>query len=230
MSFYITITKDSNIYFDKPLELHDSNWKVALTEVFFPSQLPQFLKNEILCTGKMKFVDSYVTEDFKAESDLYFNSFEKLVRYLYYGFLFNIGLGLAYVDNKIILKSKFLEAASVKFNSKIAYMLGVEPDTYISNIESDKLDLFGGIYNIYLYSPIVQPQFIGNTRTSLLKILNINRNKKYTHIIYKKPQYLNISHSHISQIQLDFRDLTGKKIHLPEGFNSFTLHFKQFDE
>ena len=230
MSFYITVSKDSNIFFEKPFEFRNPNWKVALTEVFLPSQLPQFLKNEILCTVKMEFVNSYVTEDFKAQSDLYFNSFEKLVDYLYDNFLFFQGIGLAYVDNKIILKSKFPNESTIKFNSKIAYIFGVDPDTYFSNFESDKLDLFGGLYNIYLYSPIVQPQFIGNTRAPLLKILNLNRNKKYTHIIYKKPQYLNIAHSHISQVQLDFRDLTGEKIHLPKGLNSFTLHFKKFNE
>ena len=229
MSLYITISKDSNIFFEKPLEFHHSNWKVALTEVFLPSHLPQFLKNEILCTVKTQFTDGYETEDLRAKNDLYFDSFERLVQYLHSDFLFFHFIGLAYVDNRIVLKSKFPNESTVKFNSKIAYMFGVEPNTYFSNIESDKLDLFGGIYNIYLYSPIVQPQYIGNTRASLLKILNINRNEKHTHIIYKKPQYLNISHSYISQIQLDFRDLTGEKIHFPKGINSFTLHFKQFD-
>ena len=109
----------------------------------------------------------------------------------------------------------------------MAYVLGVPAKVKIQNEISFNTDISGGIYNIYLYTNIIEPQYVGNVRAPLLKTIAIDHLSENTHVIYENPYYLNIPPTQLTTICLDVRTLTGERVKFPVyGYIYFTLHFR----
>ena len=228
MSFYMTITniksqtKYALVTLNQSINLLEKQWEIALTEAFFPSKLPLIYSGERIC----KIYSGHAIHTFRATNNMYFDNVSKLVAYLQKQFFSTNEMNIAYIDNKIIIKSKHPKAW-VYFDTKIAYVLGVAAKTKIQNDISYSTDISGGIYNIYLYTDIIEPQYVGNVRAPLLKTIAIDRSSANTHVIYENPYYLTIPPTQLMTICLDARTLTGEQLKFPKySYIYFTLHFR----
>ena len=80
----------------------------------------------------------------------------------------------------------------------------------------------------YIYTDIIDLQYVGNTRVPLLKTVVINynssQNTSWTH--YDNPQYLAINKTEITSIHIDIKDEFGDKILFENGNFSIKLHFR----
>lgn len=229
MSFYISISNidsaTTNIHLPTPINLINETWKVGLVEAFFPSKLPILNAKDRICLV----FDGNRTHTYYTANNLYFDQLSTFITYIHEHCLARHNINMAYIDNRVIIKNEHPKAW-VAFREKVAYMLGLEKNIKIKETTTSNLDLFAGVYNIYLYLNIISPQYVGNVRTNLLKTVFIDRTSDNTHVIIEKPYYLNISHTQLSTLTLDIRTLTGEKVIFPSGYINFTLHFKKITQ
>ena len=92
-----------------------------------------------------------------------------------------------------------------------------------------------GINNLYIYSSVCNPTYVGGLKVPLLKSLWLDVDKKdYSfgevfNVIVKNPMYLPISSTSINNIEINIRSDSGKLIPFIEGsVTSLTLHFKNY--
>ena len=226
MSFYISIPDIHNgeltIHLGDPINLPPGKWKVALVEAFFPSKLATIQIGERICTiSNGSEIDTYT-----ATTDFYFNNVSEIVNFLHDEILSKSSMDIAYIDTEVIMKSRTLDQW-VDFGDRVGNILGFESGVRLNTANSTEADICGGVYNLYIYSNTITPQYVGDTRTNLLKTIYIDKTSDNTHVIFENPYYLDISHNYLSHIQLDIRSLTSAKIKFPSGFRNFILHFKQ---
>lgn len=75
----------------------------------------------------------------------------------------------------------------------------------------------------YIYSNICEPQFVGGQKLRLLRIVPL----KKSWVIFENPHYIDISSNYIPRIQVNIRDVTGRKILFDEGHLILKVHFKE---
>ena len=186
----------------------------------FPFNPTNLKKNDIICkTYKQNNLKVH-----KAATDLFFDNISKFINFLNTDCLSKNSIHITYVDNMITINS---ENANVLFTEKVGYILGVKPNVKIDRTTSTNVDIFGGIYNIYVYLNIITTQYVGDVRVNLLKTISIDRTSNYTHAIFENPYYLDIYHSHLLDLNVAMRTLTGEIIKFPSGLVTLTLHLRK---
>ena len=98
------------------------------------------------------------------------------------------------------------------------------------NLE-EKFNLTSPIYllgTFYVYTDIIDNQFVGNTKAPLLKtiVINYNNSQSISWSHYDNPQYLEVNKTEINSILIDIRDEFGDKILFDAGTFTIKLHFR----
>ena len=108
-------------------------------------------------------------------------------------------------------------------------MLGFEtPGPYgVTDIKSKyPADILGGIYNLFIYCDIVQPNLVGSTKVPLLRIVPVEQGeiitKSYNHIFYHP-----LSREIIQSIEVNIKTDTNKTLPFNTGKSIVTLHFRR---
>ena len=92
-------------------------------------------------------------------------------------------------------------------------------------------DLNKGQEPMYVYSDIMEPCPVGDTRSPLLRIIQHNENyaesaslchKEFTRIHYHK-----VKRKNINEIEIDIKDCYGEKIPFDRGILTVTLHLRR---
>ena len=91
-----------------------------------------------------------------------------------------------------------------------------------------KADINRGFHALYVYCNICEPQIVGDVYAPLLRNVAI-RGKRHDHITmtYNQPHYIPIATREISEIEIDIREDSGKKVSFTSGKVVCKLHFKQ---
>ena len=97
--------------------------------------------------------------------------------------------------------------------------------------QKETLNLFSPIFllgTFYIYTDILENQYVGNTRAPLLKtvVINYNSSQSISWNHYDNPQYLDVNKTEINSILIDIRDEFGEKILFEEGTFTVKLHFR----
>ncbi|MDG2555500.1 hypothetical protein P7M41_26250, partial [Vibrio parahaemolyticus] len=121
-------------------------------------------------------------------------------------------LGLQYnnITNHVYFSGG--EGYKVTFRGKLAEILGFKPGepfeipatTIFKKIYASPhpADIFGGVYNIYVYSNIVDYQLVGDSHVPLLRCINITPEVgRMPTLTYDKPHYTSLSKSVIDDIK-----------------------------
>ncbi|EFO93440.1 hypothetical protein CRE_23107 [Caenorhabditis remanei] len=133
-------------------------------------------------------------------------------------------------DGKV--KINFLNPAEVlfvEFDKACGYFLGFE-DTIVreSSVAPHKVDFFGDVSVIYLYSDLVDPIIVGNRKSNLLSVIPCTG--KYGSIIYytvPNPRYVPLINSNIDSIRIELLTDGGDPILFSWGTTIAVLHFKK---
>lgn len=85
--------------------------------------------------------------------------------------------------------------------------------------------------DVYVYIDCIKSSIVGDTTVQLLDIVDIGSEEtdhgEQTIIKIKKPNYVPVSYSDITEIEVQLRDDTGKEIKFEYGLVSVTLHFRE---
>jgi hypothetical protein len=81
---------------------------------------------------------------------------------------------------------------------------------------------------ILVYTDIIENQYYGNVRASILRTVNIKNNKDENVTFFDNPHYLNVSKTRIDTINIEICDINGNHIEFKDLFSNIfiSLHFK----
>ena len=91
-------------------------------------------------------------------------------------------------------------------------------------------DLSAGIHSLYVYCDLVDPSFVGDTYTNILRSVNVNRGDEFSRdveLVFNPIQYLKLSKNKFHWISVGFYDDAGEVIPFKFGRTKVVLHFKQ---
>ena len=82
---------------------------------------------------------------------------------------------------------------------------------------------------ILVYTDIIEAQYYGDVRASILRTVNIKSNKADNVTFFDNPHYLNCSKTRIDTINIEICDVNGNHIEFKDLFSNIyiSLHFKQ---
>ena len=86
------------------------------------------------------------------------------------------------------------------------------------------------INNFYVYSDIVEYQFVGDEQTPLLRIVplgEISKGVNFTSKIFDSPHYIPVARNNLDTIEIDIRNHLGDPIYFTSGEVVVKLHFKK---
>jgi hypothetical protein len=92
------------------------------------------------------------------------------------------------------------------------------------------ISLNAGFLNLFVYCDIVEPSFVGDSRTKLLRVIPVPSDAKFGHqctVHYDRPLYMPLSIREFETIELDIKDATGQTVPFEFGMLLATLHFRQ---
>jgi hypothetical protein len=86
------------------------------------------------------------------------------------------------------------------------------------------------ISNFYVYSDIVEYQFVGNEQASLLRIIptgDLVKGLNFTIKIFDSPHYIPVARINLAMIEIDIRNHLSLPIYFTSGEVVVKLHFRR---
>ena len=91
-------------------------------------------------------------------------------------------------------------------------------------------DMTGGVNSIYIYTDIVEHQFVGDKMAPPLRAIPVDRiSGRHLYQIYKKPYYIPVTRQRIDTIEISLRTDFGEPLVFESGKVLVKLHFKRVD-
>lgn len=125
-------------------------------------------------------------------------------------------------NSDIVVNNLQIEKQYQKINSTI----------YSYETNDIEMELFyeslHGIHSIFIYSDVIDTQIVGDSRTRLLRVINVSsKYKEVVSRVYDNPDYLPVSSREINSIKIILRDDTGQKIFFTNSKVIVKLHFRK---
>ena len=109
--------------------------------------------------------------------------------------------------------------------------IGNRVDDVPSAIARYPVDMTGGFNGIYVYSDIVEHQFVGDNMAPLLRVIQADRQSgKNIYHIYEKPYYLPVTRQRIDTIEISLRIDFGETLIFESRRVLVKLHFKRVSD
>jgi hypothetical protein len=244
-SFYVTLPSNSSMKFfpnntltkyttklNTPLQL-EGKYEVALTEIMYPFNF-KYRKNGniILVNTTTNERETYTIQFFAFEtiSELYLtiNDFMKSK---------NIPLLFHYNRRSHKCSVKLSAPWTMELTDDIQKEFGLRLFKY-QPVKIDSVyygaeqvaEQINSINSFYVYSDIVDYQFVGDAFTPLLRVVPVvNKSTfgEYVSELYTTPHYVPVSRSIINTIEVDIKSDTGQLIQFGSGKLLVKLHFRQ---
>ncbi|CAB3984633.1 Hypothetical predicted protein [Paramuricea clavata] len=112
----------------------------------------------------------------------------------------------------------------------IATILGFDQDTLIEKktLSPYVADINGGFSSMYVYSDIVDVQFVGDVKVPLLRIVNIEGEYgKNIHASFRNLQYVPVKVNSFESIEIHIKNDRDESVSFASGKSIATLHFRQ---
>lgn len=220
------------------LDFSVGQWECALTEI-------QFFKSWINISGAALTlaVDGEATDI--SIPDSYYNSPKELIKTInqriddLWSYKANYDFKLLYMEHtkkcRMMSKLNSGNGVDINLNDTLKKILGLSDMSVITDPSNEYLILEGNVsiqlihlYDIMIYSDIVQGSIIGDTEAPLLRVVSVeqgNWSKQCT--IYQNPQYSPLSKSKFQTISILLRTDTGDAVPFTEGRTIVTLDFRR---
>ena len=123
--------------------------------------------------------------------------------------------------------------SKIKCSGRVATILGFKPGIFLEvgrgkqTSAPHPADIQAGLYNIFVYTNIIDFQFVGGQYVQLLKTVNIpHDNNKIITCTFDSPHYNSVPHSHIQDIEINLK--TDQNSFLPFSYGKVIvkLHFR----
>jgi hypothetical protein len=204
-------------------------WEIALTELHYPHTWST-LKLGVQQTFLYKLGSSpYQTVVLK---ETQYSSIEQLTKPLNAGMSKETQTKVKFSYNrsprKVLVDVK--HDITVWFTVELATVLGFDHDTLIEKKTSSlyAADINGGFSSIYVYTDIVDAQYVGDVKVPLLRIVNIEGEYGNTvHASYRNLQYVPVKVNSFETIEVNIKNDQNENVSFEFGKSIATLHFRQ---
>lgn len=234
--------------------VHEKQFKVQMSHYMSPNDLVEKLNKRIAVL--IRRIKNELTKTEEEDGYTYFDNIKG--KYLLVNFRYDENVGKVYLsgtnhtyvilptplsqmlgfgDSKAVLGS---EALCPQIRKNICHQNEVTCHTFKYEDEQEddfRIKLLKGEYiadvnrtctALYVYSPIVQSQMVGDTQAPLLRVVSVKGN--FGNIInerYDLIYYLPLARSNIDQIEVYIRDDVGEYIPFVSGRVVVILHFRR---
>jgi hypothetical protein len=250
MSFYVTLPSNSSFEFypnnklnNFTTKLHstiklDGDYEVGLVDISYPQNWSyrkngkiQFKINKNEVVYQVKFQNFDNMEELIKDIDVFCK-----INQIPCTFGFKKDCIEINVSNPLIisfesgLKEEFgfkadILSASAPKDSSLKF---IQPKPWISSKIENKL--LKTVSSLYIYTNIIDYQFVGDSYAPLLRTIMVNENVenygKYISQEFQNTQYLPLRLNVFDYIEIDIRDDTGNPIHFEAGKVLIKLHFR----
>jgi hypothetical protein len=128
-----------------------------------------------------------------------------------------------------------------RLSNELQDILGFENYSTISPIYNDfneivasrPADMNAGLHALYIYCDIIEPQYVGNIRDRLLKIVPVPSDKKFGQLCsktYDDPHFVNVLINDFEHIEIDIKDDTNTRFPFIIGRSNLKLKFRKRNE
>ena len=95
-------------------------------------------------------------------------------------------------------------------------------------VESDTIISKNPIHSVYLYTDIIENQYVGDYKVPLLRVIPVRAKfNEINWMHYDKPHFLRLSRENIDDIEINIRDETGEFVSFESGKVIVTLVFRR---
>jgi hypothetical protein len=119
---------------------------------------------------------------------------------------------------------------TVWFTGELATVFGFYQDTLIEKKTSSPYaaDINGGFSSMYVYTDIVDAQFVGDVKVPLLRIVNIEGEYGNTvHATFRNLQYVPVKVNSSETIEVNIKNDQNENVSFEFEKSIATLHFRQ---
>jgi hypothetical protein len=243
-SFFITLPSNSSMEYHsnttahfktvlpKPIHLK-GEYEVALLEMHYPQTLYNFI-------GNRQFITYIAGKDFYDEIEIFympdgvFLNTEQLFEHINNLTLNGEKLFSFEMDKKNVTFKVLTNNGKIKLSPILALQLGFLPDMVFTGKSkaNSPCNLNIGIpKSFYVYCDIVEPQYVGDVMTRLLRVVRVDM-RNYTHgsqisEAFTVPQYIHVAKRSFQEIEININDDTGIPAPFLTGTSTIVLHFRR---
>lgn len=118
----------------------------------------------------------------------------------------------------------------ISIPAPLCYMLGVPPDSW-KTLNSHRapfpVDLNAGLYNLFVYTDIIQYQAVGDSYSPLLGLVEVaGKFGETVNIRYNRIHYVPLARNHIKTIRIEIKSDLNSCVDFSYGKVIVKLHFK----
>lgn len=200
---------------------------LSVLKIIPPVEIKRTENEKIISTiiNPIQFSIKKFTDDYISYSVEFFTKFKISFKgALLQNFLNLIELNSDKISDKEIIENKLnymgphshFKIGEYELTEEI--LLIKKPDIRINFVDS-----------IFLYSNIINPQYIGDSYTKVLRsIHNVVRRNEYVNINYENPHYVDVSKTELTEININMKDHLGNDIQFIDTFSRVVakLHFR----
>ena len=204
-------------------------WEVALVGLHYPHTWPTIKK------GVQQTFLYNLGADHKDETailkEVYYPSLEQLIKALNASMSKEAQAKIKFSYNpssrKVTVDVK--RGATLWFTGDIAAVLGFAQDCSIEKKTSSPYtaDINGGFSSLYVYTDIVDPQFVGDVKVPLLRIVNIQGDYgTNVHTSFRNLQYVPVKVNSFETIGMNIKNDRNENVSFEFGKSIAILHFR----
>ncbi len=239
--FYLTLPSNSSMeYFPgntltnfktklaQPIEL-TGEWEVALSEFQYPRSwynLRDFDNHIYYDSGGQGFYSTSVIPHG------YYPTIKEFVAAVNKTLTTDMNGDIWLTYNKITRKMVHVKnKAKLALAGWFASMIGFEKKEVVITKKTEAplpVDLEAGFHAMYLYTDIVEPQLVGDSKVSLLKVIKCaGEFGENVAVSFPNLQYVPVNVKSFETVEIDIKDDTQEKVPFEFGKVIVTLHFRQ---
>ena len=230
----------------KPIIL-DQPYQVGVIEVQYPRSWTSFTKEDAIVTllldhhtivttiphHKKHVVRNKVTFEIPVG---YYDSIPRVIKEIN-GHIQKYAKRLTMMHNSITNRVFFTgdDIGSIMLKGRLAHILGftpgeefeLHPSTTPIVYAPHPSDIYGGCYNMFIYTDIVDYQRVGDSYVPLLRCINTtDDSRRVPTLIFDKPHYTSLSRSTIGDIEISIKNDQNHDIAFTYGKVVVKLHFR----
>ena len=132
--------------------------------------------------------------------------------------------------NLVYFEFRSKKPERLQFSPALANMLGLEKQLYLNPdiMESSRPSQMHVFTTAFIYTDIIQPVTVGDTKVQLLRsvVLN-NKHKDHQLISYDSPIYVPVKKNSFQSIEVNIMSDVGESLSFGVGKSSLLLHFRR---
>jgi hypothetical protein len=233
-SFYITLSSDAststyssntpsqflNILGNR-IQLDDSSWKVGLAEIHIPLTCYNVIKGENIIWFQIKgynVVKHKITPGYYRTIQQLLDELNKITPFITF----------EYSNTVYITANDNIE--TLYLSDMLALQLGFEPKSNLLKWEHAQKQPYidiGYPHQVFVYTDIIQPQFVGDIKAPLLRIVAMSdtNHGKVQSTAFQNIHYLPLAKLSFDTIEVLLKDHAGANLPFASGTLTVTLHF-----